>query len=257
MRHGARFNDPYYLAIVWYLIPLYLDILRKGFTTMKSDANISYADKDLWKTFEIMINKMGADIILMAKTLINTEQFYTAPNHRIIAFFEEWIVSQSSFKTLNDQKVLRHLNRKTYMVCNSIESCSRVKTLSMNRSLYNQLRANSETSKMVIVLTYPSSFARFKGLCPPNRAINPCEQDVLYVHTICMTGTQTKMNKLRQLEFWLMTDLCAETKLDVPLQSSKFVNASLTRCIPIPHLQPAVENSFLHCNNSQHIGSVS
>jgi hypothetical protein len=255
--HEGRFNDPYYLAMLWYSIPLYLDIFRKGYTIMKSDVDISYAGKDIWTTFELMINKTGADIIFMRENPLNAGHFYTIPNDRVIAFFEEWIASQSSFRTLNDQQVLQHLNGRTYMVCNSIESCNRVKMLPMNRSPRSQLRANNRESKMAAVFTYPSPFLRFGSICPPNKAINPCDQDVLYVHTICMTGLLTKVNKLKQLGFWLMTDPCTEIKLNVPFQWSKIVNVSLTRCIPIPRLWPTVENSFLHCNNSKYIAVLS
>jgi hypothetical protein len=250
MTQEGRFNDPYYLAMVWYIIPLYMNILRKGFTIMKSDIDISYAGKDIWKTFELMIGKTGADIVFMQETPINVGHFYAIPNDRVIAFFEEWIASQASFKTLNDQQVLAHLIGRTYMICNSTESCSRVKTVSMNRNRENRFRANKQENKMAAVLTYPSSFARFGSLCPPDKTINPCNQDVLYVHTICMTGSLTKMKKLKQLGFWLMKDPCTETKLDLPFQSSKFTNASLIRCVPIPRLWPTIENSFLNCNNS-------
>ncbi|CAF3840668.1 unnamed protein product [Rotaria sp. Silwood1] len=255
--HEGLFNDPYYLVIVWYLIPLYLDILRKGFTIMKSDIDISYAGKDIWKTFELMIEKTGADLIFMREHPINTGQFYAVPNDRVIAFFEEWIASQRMFKTQNDQQALANLNEKTYMTCHSKQTCSRVQTLLMKHSPDYQLRTNNNTSKMAAVLTYPSSFTRFGGICPPTRTINPCDQDVLYVHVICMTGAQAKINKLKQLGFWLMTDPCTMTKPDALFGSSMFANISLTRCIPIPHLWSTVENSFLHCHNADYVISMS
>ncbi|CAF4176960.1 unnamed protein product [Adineta steineri] len=243
--HEAYFNDPYYLAMVWYLLPLYLDIIRKGFTIMKSDIDISYAGKNIWKKYELMAENTKADIIFMREHPANTGHFYAIPNDRVIAFFEEWVDSQDSFKNLNDQQALAHLNGKIYMICNSADSCNHVKTLPMNR-----LRGNNTSSKIAAVSTYPSSFTRFSGICPPDKAINPCDEDVLYVHTICMSGFLTKMNKLKQLGFWLMEDICTETKLDISLQSSKVISVSVTRCVPIPRLSLAVENTFLHCKAS-------
>ncbi|CAF0753516.1 unnamed protein product [Adineta steineri] len=177
--HEAYFNDPYYLAMVWYLLPLYLDIIRKGFTIMKSDIDISYAGKNIWKKYELMAENTKADIIFMREHPANTGHFYAIPNDRVIAFFEEWVDSQDSFKNLNDQQALAHLNGKIYMICNSADSCNHVKTLPMNR-----LRGNNTNSKIAAVSTYPSSFTRFSGICPPDKAINPCDEDVLYVHTI-------------------------------------------------------------------------
>ncbi|CAF1393652.1 unnamed protein product [Adineta steineri] len=236
--------------MVWYLLPLYLDIIRKGFTIMKSDIDISYAGKNIWKKCELMAESTKADIIFMREHPVNTGHFYAIPNDRVVALFEEWIISQDSFKKLNDQQALAHLNGKIYMICDSADSCNHVKTLPMNRSSNNRLRGNNMSSKMAAVSTYPSSFTRFGGLCPPDKSINPCDEDVLYVHTICMTGFLTKMNKLKQLGFWLMKDTCTETKLDISLQSSKVINVSVTRCVPIPRLSPTVESTFLHCNAS-------
>ncbi|CAF3721153.1 unnamed protein product [Adineta steineri] len=243
--HEGYFNDPYYLAMVWYLLPLYLHIIRRGFTIMKSDIDISYAGKNIWKKYELMAENTKADIIFMKEHPANTGHFYAIPNDRVIAFFEEWVSSQDSFKNLNDQQALAHLNGKIYMICNSADSCNHVKTLPMNR-----LRGNNTSSKIAAVSTYPSSFTRFSGICPPDKAINPCDEDVLYVHTICMSGFLTKMNKLKQLGFWLMEDICTETKLDISLQSSKVISVSVTRCVPIPRLSLAVENTFLHCKAS-------
>ncbi|CAF4353076.1 unnamed protein product, partial [Adineta steineri] len=127
------------------------------------------------------------------------------------------------------------------MVCDSADSCNHVKTLPMIRNSSNRLRDNNTSSKMAAVSPYPSSFTRFGGLCPPDKGINPCDEDVLYVHTICMTGFLTKMNKLKQLGFWLMNDICTETKLDISLQSSKVSSVSVTRCVQIPRLSPPVE----------------
>ncbi|CAF1409489.1 unnamed protein product [Adineta ricciae] len=183
----GNFNDPYYLAMVWYLLPLYLDIIRKGFTIMKSDIDISYAGKDIWNSCELMAQKTKADIVFMKEDPINTGHFYAVPNERVIFFFQEWISAESSFKALNDQQALSHLNRKTYKICDSADACTRVKTLPISHS-YNKHRTNMTNNKMVAVSTYPSSFARFGSICPPDKILNPCDQDVLYVHTICMSG---------------------------------------------------------------------
>ena len=215
--HESLFNDPYFLAVSWYLKPLYLNILRKGFTIMYSDADISYAGKNIWKAFELMTEQTRADLVFMKENPINAGHYYAAPNDRVIAFFEEWIISQKLFPMYNEQQALQNLKGKIYMTCNSKESCSRVKTLSMNRSSVYQRRDNNSESKMAAVLTYPSSFTRFGSVCPPNRAINPCDQDVLYVHPICITGALAKINKLKQLGFWLMSDPCTTSQHDVPL----------------------------------------
>ncbi|CAF2529438.1 unnamed protein product [Rotaria sp. Silwood2] len=257
MEHEATINDAYYLALVWYLFPLYLDILRKGFTIMKSDLDISYAAKDIWKTFELMIEETEADLIFMKENPINTGQFYARPNERVLAFFEEWIDSYRFYQTYNDQQALANMKGKIYQICNSKESCNDVKTLPMHRTSNNTLRINNQTSKMAAVLTYPSSFARYGDLCPPNNTMNSCNQDVLYVHTICLTGAQAKMNKLKELGFWLMADPCTESKLDAPSRSSQLVNVTLIRCVPTPRLRPSVERSFLHCNNSKYAVSLS
>jgi hypothetical protein len=253
MKHQGLFNDPYYLTLVWYLIPFYLDILRKGFIIMKSDTDISYAGKDIWQTFELMIEKTEADLIFMRESPVNTGQFYAIPNDRVIAFFEEWIASKRVFEKQNDQQVLSIMNGKIYKTCNSKDSCNRVKTLLMQGSSDYQLRVNNQDSKMAAVLTYPSSFTRFGGICPPNKKMDPCNQDILYVHTICMTGAQAKIDAFKRLGFWLMTDPCTNSKLDVPFRSAEFVNISLTRCVPIPRLWPTVENSFLRCNDSNYV----
>jgi hypothetical protein len=256
MKHEGFFNDPYYLTLVWYLLPFYLDILRKGFTIMKSDADISYAGKDIWQTFELMIEKTEADLIFMRESPVNTGQFYAIPNDRVIAFFEEWIASKRVFQKQNDQEALARMNGKIYQTCNSNDSCNRVKTLLMQRSSDYRVRVNNQSSKMAAALTYPSSFTRLGGGCPPDKKMDPCDQGILYVHTICLTGAEAKIAALKRIGFWLMTDPCTNSNLDVPFPSAKFVNISLTRCVPIPRLWPTVENSFLRCNHSDYVAPI-
>lgn len=242
------YNDSYYLALVWYLLPLYLDILRKGFAIMKSDADISFAGKNIWKECESMIQKTQADLVFMAESPVNTGHFYAAPSHRVMRFFENWIQSQNSFKTLNDQQALAQLKGKIYTVCDSVASCNHAKTLSVTFSNKNKRGENETEIKMAAVYTYPSSFARFGGGCPPDTRINPCDDGVLYVHTNCMTGFRSKMNKLKQLGFWLMNDPCTEIRIDVPFRSTTTATLSLFRCVPSPRVSPSVEKPFLHCN---------
>jgi hypothetical protein len=255
--HDAVFHDQYFLVLVWYWVPLCLNILRKGFTIMRSDADISYGGKDIWKTFEIMVETTGADLIFMREAPVNTGQFYAVPTDRTISFFEEWIASRKVLKGSSEQTALVELNNKIYMICDSNESCSRVKTLPMNHSFSYPLQANNRKYKMTAVLTYPSSFARFGSICPPQKIINPCNEDLLYVHPICIfNGSVPKINKLKELGFWMMSSSCATSILDVSFRSPKSLNISVTRCIPLPLVRPEVENSFLRCNNSEYIASA-
>ena len=248
------YNSPYYIAMVWFGIPLYLNIVQKGYTIMKSDADISYTSKDIWKAYESMVNRTGADLIFMKEEPVNTGQFYAIPNERVMAFFAEWIVSKNFFKTSPNQPPLTYLNNKTYMICNSTSSCGSVKTLSMNREFSNRLRIESNNDiKMAAVATYASSFLQYGSVCPPTVVMNPCDQRTLYVHPICTVSSQDKISRLKQLGFWLLEDACKELTINITLESLKIVGVTLIRCVPTPRLSPTVDDSFLNCGSSDYI----
>ncbi|UJR06637.1 hypothetical protein I4U23_010921 [Adineta vaga] len=254
-REGT-YGQPYWEAIGWYWVPLCLDILRKRYTIIKSDADISFAPKNIWKAYELMSEKTGADLIFMRELPINTGHLYAIPNDRVISCFEEWIASRSWFK-LTEQMTLMRLHNKTYMVCDSKVSCNRVKMVSMVHVAGHPFHAKNQHSKMAAVTTYRSPYARFRQICPPDQIISPCDADVLYVHAICAPGTISKIRKLKQLGFWLMSDQCTTSEFDLSFRSPKFVNVSLTRCVPLPLVQPTTETYYLRCNSSEYVAPLS
>jgi hypothetical protein len=251
MKTEGLLNDPYYLALLWFKIPIYLDILRRGFTIIKSDSDIGYTGKDIWKAFELMAEKTGADLIFMKENPINGGHFYAIPRDRVIAFFEEWLASEKFNSTYNDQQALETLNNKVYRTCISKTSCDSVKKFPMSRNSSVDVNKNARKYRMVAILTYPSPFSRYGDICPPNISISPCDTQTLYVHTICMTSSQLKIKKLKQLGFWLMSDTCAESQIDIPLNLSGFANISIIRCVPIPRLWVTAESAFLNCNHAR------
>lgn len=244
------FLDPYYQALVWYVLPLYLDILRKGFTIMKADSDISFAGKDIWTAMELIVNRTEADLVFMSEDPVNTGHFYARPNDRVMQFFHEWIASRNFNKLLNDQQALATLVNKSYMICHSYKSCNHIKTLIMKSNMSRSTFHKIKNPQMAAVLTYPSAFRQFGSNCPPNTIIYPCNRETLYIHPICMTSREKKIKKLKELGFWLMADSCSESVFEVQLNQSVPTNVSIIRCVPSPRLWPNIENSFLKCNTS-------
>ncbi|CAF1546162.1 unnamed protein product [Adineta ricciae] len=241
------FLDPYFLALVWYGLPLYLDILRKGFTIMKSDSDISFASKEIWAAMENMVNETKADLVFMREHPVNTGHFYASPNDRVKAFFEEWIASRAFLPKLNEQLALSSLMNKTYMLCQSEQLCSYVKNIPMKSNMSRSLFNATTQGKMAAVTTYPSAFSEFGGICPPNITINPCKPQTLYVHPICMTSSKLKIEKLKALGFWLLTEPCSESAFEISINQYTKKSVKIVRCIPLPRLWPKIEESFIKC----------
>ncbi|CAF1359493.1 unnamed protein product [Didymodactylos carnosus] len=248
----AEFSDKIsYNPLTWFKIPFYLDVIRKGYTIITTDTDIAYSSKNVWESYEKYARDVGADMVFASEHPINTGNFYSLSNERVIALFNEWIMSESRWLNDNDQEALIKLHNKNYMLCNTREMCNQVKSTSMNYTNSTASLSKEYQTNMVAVRTYRSSFSRFGSHCSPPSGVrmDPCAADVLFIHTICMIGKQRKADKLNELGFWMLDEPCRETTTVIN-EANHTTVLSIYRCVPKILALPRAEDNFTKCNEA-------
>ena len=238
------------MPLTWSRLSFYLDVLRRGYTILSVDADISYSKKDVWASFERYAGEVGADMVFMKESLVNAGHFYAVSNERVIAMMEQWIASETVWPGSDDQVALGRLRSQVYVICNTKFQCDKAKQRKMrfvSKSILSKYENDVPTA--VAMRLHRSSFARFGSACSPadNSPVDPCASDCLFLHPICVISLGTKMNKLKSLGFWLLDEPCEET---ISNHFSPRMNVSIFRCVPKALTSPWAEEKFTRCTRS-------
>ena len=234
-----------YRPLIWSRGFFNLEVLRRGYTTISADADIAYAKKDVWASFERYAGEVGADMVFMNEPPLNAGHFYAVSSERVIALMEEWLASEPKSTGAGDQHALNQLSNRTYVVCKTKKECDEAKKQTIvlvsesSRSKYQ-----NNIPKMVTVRVHVPPTIRFGSVCPPpdDKRLDPCASDCLYIHAICILSERNKTKKLDTLGFWWLNEPCHET---TSTQVSLRMNVSVIRCIPKVLTLPLVEEKFM------------
>jgi hypothetical protein len=160
---------------------------RMGYNVFQSDVDTVYM-KDALRTLDTAINTRSADAVFMTEGPLNGGNWYARNTPEIRKLFKAWQDVPPSNITMHDQAKLSTLNGKYYRVCNERVSCT-------------------ATRKDGLAPIYAHPIPLKKDFCVYAPFDDePCDPRRLYLHAVCISGVQKKVNYLIQMGMWFVNE---------------------------------------------------
>lgn len=246
---GKRATDgdyltPEWLAIVWLKPRLLLRVLQLGYAVLFTDADVAWGRKAVSaeESLLALVEQSQADGAFIAENPVNTGVFFVLPSAPVVNVFshmanltrealEGQLLEQAEFKKLADWE---------FVVCGSSAGC------------HNRRREmQSRSWGLALFRTFPpSSFLETSDICALEHGVrwgarfhprvDPCDSTALFVHTICVTGLDSKRAALRGVRWWFLdteggTEACPASPAGLPL------------CQPLQWRLPGAEAAQYSC----------
>ncbi len=153
----------------------------------QSDVDTVYI-KDAFRTLDTAVTSRGADAVFMTEGPLNGGNWYARNTPEIRKLFKEWLSSHGGNFSMHDQAKLSTLNGKFYRTCNSRSSCT-----------------SARNANLAPIYAHPIPMKKDFCVYHPFDD-DPCDPRRLYVHAVCKSGIQTKVNFFTSLGIWFVNE---------------------------------------------------
>jgi len=242
-------NKKYYKPMNWFKLRFYFDVLRRNYTILAVDTDISFGRKDIWLSLEkYSLNVGGCDMIFMREAPVNAGFFYCKPNNKTFFLLKEWINTEYTHSRFDEQRTFGLMRGHYYEICNTKDECNKVKEKKIVPFSKNSLETMH--AFMFPVRRFSSPYRPVGSMeCPVKKLLDPCFGTSIYVHPLCVTGQTVKAKKIAESGFWMMQNPCDKVNIQVSLKNNESSILEVYRCKPAVFANPSKEIEFEKCTN--------